>query len=183
MLCYMLVRSTFPLPTAAGLRLTPSKGKGAATAAAGGGRRLFADGSGSDSGSEYGGGSDDDADDSYRPDPHHLSGRGKGSVLSKRKRHGQLPGTASDKVGLCATCMSAYTCLCLLVPSNCHTCVAMVQHSMLLELRWAGCVCVAPGTSRPTGCVVLSWAVCIPCAVCCSLLGWVLQTLSTGVVS
>lgn len=83
---------------AAGLRLTPGKGKGTAAAAAGasGGRRLFGDGSGSDSDREYSGDSDDD-DDNYRPDLHHLSGRGKG-MLSKRKRHGQLPGAAADKV-------------------------------------------------------------------------------------
>lgn len=83
---------------ATGLRLTPSKGKGAAAAAgASGGRRLFGAGSDSDSDGEYSSSSDDD-DANYRPDPHHLSGRGKGSVLSKRKRHGQLPGTAADKV-------------------------------------------------------------------------------------
>lgn len=132
----MLVMLTCSPPVAVGLRLTPNKGKGAAAAAAGGGRRLFADGSDSDSGSEYGGGSDDDADDNYRPDPHHFSGRGKSSVLSKRKRHGQLPGAASDKVGMCATCMSVCTHLFVFhwSPSDCHTCVAMMQHSVLLEL-------------------------------------------------
>lgn len=86
----------------AGLRLTPSKAKGAAAAAAvgaSGGRRLFGTSSGSDS--DGSGDSDDGDDDTYRPDPHHLAGRGKGSVLSKRKRHGQLPGAAAaaDKVG------------------------------------------------------------------------------------
>jgi hypothetical protein len=82
---------------AAGLRLTPGKCKGAAAAAgASGGRRLFGDGSGSDSDGEYSGHSDAD-DDNYKPDLHHLSGRGK-VVLSKRKRHGQLPGATADKV-------------------------------------------------------------------------------------
>lgn len=63
------------------------------------GRRLFGNSSGSDS--DGSGDSDNGGDDTYRPDPHHLAGRGKGSVLSKRKRHGQLPGAAAaaDKVG------------------------------------------------------------------------------------
>jgi hypothetical protein len=55
---------------------------------------LFGDGSGSESDGEHSKDSDDD-DDNYRPDLHHLSGRG---TLSKRKRHGQLPGATADKV-------------------------------------------------------------------------------------
>lgn len=82
-------------PTA--LRLTPGKAKGSAAAAgSSGGRRLFDDSSSSGSDGDYSCGSDDDgADDNYRPELHHMSGKGKGAVLSKRKRHGQLPGAAA----------------------------------------------------------------------------------------
>jgi hypothetical protein len=83
-----------------GLRLTPGKGRGTTPHAGGsGGRRLFEVGSSSGSDGEYSGDSDDEGDDNYRPELHHLSGRGKGSMLSKRKRHGQLPGMSADKVG------------------------------------------------------------------------------------
>lgn len=85
---------------ATGLRLTPGKGRGSTPHAGGsGGRRLFEVGSSSGSDGEYSGDSDDEGDDNYRPELHHLSGRGKGSMLSKRKRHGQLPGMTADKVG------------------------------------------------------------------------------------
>jgi len=89
------------------LRLTPGKAKGSAAAAgSSGGRRLFDDSSSSGSDGDYSCDSDDDgADDNYRPELHHMSGKGKGAVLSKRKRHGQLPGAAAAaKVsqGLCS---------------------------------------------------------------------------------
>jgi hypothetical protein len=98
--------------------LTPSKAKGAAGSSGGGGRRLFAGGSDS-SGSEYSESDSDGADDTYRPDPHHLSGRGKGA-LSKRKRHGQLPGsTNATKV-----CGCGWACHCL---SLCVSCAVGVE--------------------------------------------------------
>lgn len=59
---------------------------------------------------DYSCNSDDGADDNYQPELHHFSSRGKAGALSKRKRHGQLPGAAAalDKVGcLVLSCMHA----------------------------------------------------------------------------
>lgn len=79
----------------AGLRMTPSKGNNATADSSRQGKRLF----GADSSSDGDEDSDSDADDTYMPEVQHLSTRGKGTALCKRKRHGQLPSAAGpDKV-------------------------------------------------------------------------------------